>query len=62
MKFGTYFILRGLIFGGNFVLVIRGLIFKGAYILGGAYIRDFTVYEKVYLELGKGLQCIQSVG
>ena len=37
---GAY--IRGLIFGGKFVLVIRWAYIRDAYIQG-AYIRDFTV-------------------
>ena len=37
----------GLIFGGEFVLVVREAYIRGAYIRG-AYIRDFTVWLKWY--------------
>ena len=39
---GAY--IRGLIFGGKFLLVIRGGLYQGAYIRG-TYIRDFSVFD-----------------
>ena len=57
MKFDFYLIFRGLIFGrlifgGKFVLVIRGAYIRGGLYSGGAYIRDFTVFEDRLLTKG----------
>ena len=54
MKFDTYFILRGLIFGGggiferNFVLVNRG-----TYIQGGLYPRFYDIFLARWAKQGE---------
>ena len=52
----------GLIFGGKFALVIRGAYIRGGLYSGGAYIRDFTVFEFLSDTVSFELGLLETIG